>query len=585
MQHSTTTGEVLEQLKKLPPNPKAFVSYTDKGWIPLSSHEFQEEVKYLALGLAKLGVKKGDRVGLMALPSARWTVADFAIMTLGAVSVPLFANISEDNFLFQIKQSEISTIFIGGEEQWKRCHEFKELFKHLLSLEYEYPPLGSLAYAEFLSQGKAYEKEHPGLFEKALRELSPDDLATIIYTSGSTGVPKGVEHTHRSMTALLSTTIFDWQRETDKYLSFLPLAHVFARSLNMILASWGVSIYYFNDVKNLGIAFEQVKPTLMIVVPRLLEKLYAKMEKKIGGLSGLKGMLAQWAFRLAHKKSTHFTSQLFHPLAELILYKKLRQSMGGALRVAISGGAPLNPSLYEFFLNLGVPLYEGWGLTETCPVTVNRVGKTKVGTVGLPIEKMSVKISPLGELLVKGEMMMRGYYKAPDLTREAFDSEGWLLTGDKGTIDAEGFVKIEGRLKELVKTSTGEMIAPVPIEQALCQHPLIDLAVVIAQNRKSASCLLVPDYEELKTWKKAHGLAQLEDQEVLKHVLFKKDIEEAITQINERLNHWEKIRDYRFVPHPFTIEGGELTPSMKVRRGFVENKYKELIESIYTEVE
>lgn len=574
MQELQTIGQVLQFIEKHYANPRALAWHNGK-WHYLSTREFIKQVKQVAWALVSLGIQRGDRVGIVALPSARWTIADLAIMSIGAVSVPLFANISEDNFQFEINQCQLKTVFVGGADQWERCQAHKHLFQNIISLD-DTSPQGTIGYADLLQKGGS----QPNQFQELLKSLKPDDLATIIYTSGSTGMPKGAAHTHYSICSLLNNDQFVWNWQNDSYLSFLPLAHVFARMLNLIMITWGVSIYYYNDVKNLGPVSQEVKPTVLVVVPRLLEKMYAKMSAKVNSEITLKRKIGLWAFNLANQeKPSHFQKLI----AEQLVYKKLRNALGGNLRVVFSGGSALNPSLYRFFLNAGFPIFEGWGLTETCPVSVNLIGKVKIGTVGPVLPGLQVKTDENGELLVKGKMLMSGYYQNPELTNEVLDKEGWFHTGDKGSIDQEGYISILGRLKELVKTSTGEMIAPIPIEQALTRAPFIDTAVVVAENRKFVSCLIVPDFDALNLMKEKQGLKQMSDVEFLKQKNISEKMEQLLEQVNAHLNHWEKIRSYRFIPQPLSIETGELTPSMKVRREAVEKKYKDLIDTMYQE--
>ncbi|MFV0341156.1 MAG: AMP-dependent synthetase/ligase, partial [Parachlamydiaceae bacterium] len=426
-------------------------------------------------------------------------------------------------------------------------------------------------------------EKNPQFFAEHIKKVKSSDVATIIYTSGSTGVPKGAVHTHHSIFSLLNCPIFNWDSNNDSFLSFLPLAHVFARVLNFIMLSWGISIYYFNDIKKIASICQEVKPSVMVVVPRLLEKMYTKMTEKVESGSGIKKWIGMAAFRAANEDHPSFTQKLFKPVYEKLVYKKLREALGGRLRIVFSGGAALNPHLYRFYLNVGFPFFEGWGLTESCPITVNRIEKIVIGTVGCAIPGMRVKTSPEGELLVKGEMMMSEYYKNEQMTRETFDSEGWLKTGDKGSIGEDGYVKILGRFKELLKTSTGEMIAPVPIEQALSKASFIDTALVIGDNKKFTACLLVPDFEVLQKMKETAQMTHLSDEEFLRGTYIRNEMQTLLEKINSRLNRWEQIQDYRFITQPLQIEKGELTPSMKVKKESVMNHYQDLVDSIYSE--
>lgn len=570
-----TVGEVLHYIEKNHDNPKALATYENGKWIALSTQEFLEQVKYAALGLIALGVKRGEKIGVLAIPCARWTIADYAIMAIGAVSVPIFANISTEHFVFEVTQPNISKLFVFGEDQWKLALAHQERFELIMSLDGYSGNEKTLNYTALMEKGKDYEKSHPGYYQELLNSLKPTDLATIIYTSGSTGVPKGAMHTHRSISSLLPVDCFKWDGKKDTFLSFLPLAHVFARILNLIMIAWGVSVYYYNDIKTLGDACRDVKPTLMIVVPRILEKMYAKMWAKVQEGSFLKRMIGTYAFKLAHRDKKSFLT----PLMDILVYKHLREALGGKLRVVVSGGAALNPRLCNFFLNTGFPIYEGWGLTESCPVTVNQIGKVKIGTIGPPLPGMLVRVGEGGELLVSGEMLMKGYFGGVE--QQAIDQDGWFHTGDKGTIDQEGYVTLIGRLKELFKTSTGEMVAPVPIEQALTKASWVETPMVIADNRKFVSCLIFPNFDALQKLKEKAKMGQMDDETFVQSDAMKGEIAKLLDSVNSNLNEWEQIRECRIVPYHLSIETGELTPSMKLKREVVEIKFKDLIDSIY----
>lgn len=582
MKQLFTIGEVLELIEEQYHNPKALVTFKNGIWQAISTEEFISQVKYAAFALQKLGIKKGDKVGIIALPSAEWTIVDYAIMASGAISVPLFANISEENFRFEVEQTGLKTVFVGGLEQWERSEKDSDLFDHIIGLEAHHENPKEIAYSHFLEMGKEHEKTlEKDAFHKMLQTIKPSDIATIIYTSGSTGIPKGAVHTHHSLASLLNTPIFNWDSEKDTYLNFLPVAHVFARVLNLIMTTWGISCYYYNDIKNLPPAFAEVKPSVMVVVPRLLEKMYSKMTAKVDSSSGIKKMIGTLAFKIANAKTPSLFQRLMKPLMDKLVYSTLRNALGGNLRIVFCGGAPLNPRLYHFFLNAGFPIYEGWGLTEACPICVNRPGNIKIGSVGLPVDGMHVKLGGDGELLTRGEMMMSSYYKNESETKKTIDSDGWLHTGDKGSIDESGHVTIIGRLKELYKSSTGEWIAPVPIEQALAKASFIESAMVVAENRKFASVLIIPEFEVLHQMKEKQNAEALTDEEFLNSAYMRSEIKKILNSVNQTLDEWSQIKDFRFIPSPLSIEAGELTPSLKIKREAVANKYKTLIDSIY----
>lgn len=563
-------------------NPKLLAYQTDNGFEPVSSREVLDSIKYFALGLRQLGIKKGDMIGILAGSSPRWTIADLAIAISGAVSVPLFANISHENYEFEMRQTEMKYLIVAGKEQWEMYEKHKELIETTINLYDEEVRHETHRFSEIIEQGKALEAKQPQLFEEMLNAVGPNDLVSIVYTSGSTGIPKGAMLTQRNLLAHCHFDPFTFDREKDLYLNILPLAHIFGRTVNYIVLAKGISTYYLRDIKTVGKVCKELQPTMSVLVPRLLEKIYAKMLANVQNAGFLKRTLGQWAFDLANNEDDNgLYKQLMHPIADKIVYSALREALGGKFRVILTGGAALNPHLYHFFIDIGLPIYEGWGMTEACPVGLNLPGHLKIGSVGKNLQGMEVKISHEGEILVKGPCKMLGYYKNPEATKRAIDSEGWLHTGDKGRIDDEGFVYIIGRMKELFKLSTGKFIAPVPIEQILTKAPLIDMAMVVAEGRSFATALLFPDHEVLYALKKAHGREEALDQEFLGSDFVRQEMKRLLEDLNKHVNHWEEVRDYRFITQTPTIETGELTPTMKLRRDFVALKYKDVIESMY----
>lgn len=582
MQSIKSIAELIRLAEKKDPQIKALYDKINGKWVYTTQEEWLKQLKAISLWLHKLGVKKGDNIGILAQPSARWTIVDLACMSIGAVTVPLFGNVSSENFQFETEQAGIKIIFVSGEQEWIMWDDFKTHFTTTIALDEAPRSASVVTYEEALEKGEDLFDQNPEAFNQLLTQIRPDDIATIIYTSGSTGVPKGVMLTHQNLVAITHVDPMQWNPEKDRYLSILPLAHVFGRSLNFIMIHWGIPVYYFNQLKEVGIACQEIHPTIVALVPRLLEKIYAKMVDKVNNAGFLKRTIGQWAFNLANDEDDEgLYKTLMHPLADKIVYSHLREALGGELRVVISGGAPLNPHLCHFFIEIGMPIYEGFGMTEASITTCNDPKMRKIGTVGTPIEGMQVKISDEQELLIKGPIVLKGYYKMPEATQKTFTEDGWLKTGDKAHIDSEGFVTIVGRVKELIKSSVGEWIAPVPIEQQLARAPIVDMAMVVAYKRKFASCLLFPDFEVLGTLKKAQGQESMSDEEFLNSEYIQREMRQTIEQINQHLNHWEQIRDFRFIPRPPTIETGELTPSMKIRREVVSEKYKELIDSMY----
>lgn len=582
MKAFNTVVEVQRYVESHYSNPEAFNYQTDTGWDRISTELFSKQVKHIALGLRNLGVKKGDRVGIFANSSTRWTIADLAISMIGAVSVSLFSNLSHENFEFEVTQTELRHVFVAGEEQWDLLLKYGHLFQTMISLYDQGENRAAFRFEELLEQGRSLDERDPELYERLRDSITPDDLASIVYTSGSTGFPKGVMLTHYNLAGMLAIDPYSWDKDRDSYLSLLPIAHIFARTINLLMVAWGVKIYYLRDITTVAAVCQEIHPTVIIVVPRVLEKIYAKMLFKIQQSSGIKKAIGLWAFRLANSAGDRLYYKLMKPIADKLVYAKLREALGGKLRIVISGGAALNPRLHQFYLNIGVPLYEGWGLTEAATVSCSPMGHIKIGTVGKPFELMRVKIGPNDELLVQGPLVMKGYYKNEEATAQAF-YEGWLRTGDQGEIDQEGYITIKGRIKELYKTSTGEYIAPVPIEQLLMKNHLVDMAMVVADTRKFASCLIFVNHEELERMKHLNQSEKLSDEAFVEGKAFRKEIDELINETNKHLSHWEEIHAYRVILNPPTIEGGELTPTMKIRRNVVEQKYQNLIESMYLE--
>lgn len=579
-------ADLYKVLKSQENSPDLLGYQTENGFVALSTEEVLSKIKYLTLGLRQLGIKKGDMVGILAGSSPMWTIADIAIMLCQAVSVPLFYNISHENYEFEMRQTEMRVLFVAGKEQWEMYERHKDLIDIVINLYDENVSHEAHRMKEILELGKAVEEKNPELFDKCLELVKPDDLASIVYTSGSTGIPKGVMLSQQNLVALAHIDPFGFDVENDLYLNILPLAHIFGRTVNYIVLQKGVSIYYLRDIKTVGQVCKELHPTMIVLVPRLLEKIYAKMVSKVQHEGFLKKTIGQWAFDLANNEDdASLYKRLMHPLADKVVYSALREALGGKLRIVLSGGARLNPHLYHFYLDIGVPLYEGSGMTESCPITLNLPGRIKIGTVGPCLDCMEVKISPEGEILIKGPNKMLGYYKNPEATKKAIDEEGWLHSGDKGSIDEDGYVTIIGRMKELFKLSTGKFIAPIPIEQNLTKAPFIDMGMVIAEGRSFATCLLFPDMEVLHSLKAAHNEGSLSDEEFLSGAFVKQEMTRLLDDLNSHLNHWEQIRDYRFATASPSIETGELTPTMKLRRDFVEKKYNHLIESMYEKAE
>jgi long-chain acyl-CoA synthetase len=578
-----TLPQMLMDVQHSYSHSKAFNYKRNGHWVPLSTSAFIDQVQRFCLGLITLGLKPGRGFAIIAPSSPHWLIADFASQINRAITVPLFPNVSPENFLFQIKDSNCDFLLI---------HKFSELephiknqlhlFKKVICLEGIHPE-NAISYNEVLRLGDQNADANPELFAQMVASVKPEDLATIIYTSGSTGVPKGVELTHSNLISQIKGTKirFPVFANSDKALSCLPLAHIFERMVTYYFIYCGVRVWYADDVKKLGPILKDIQPTVVTLVPRIFEKLHAKLTGSLDEKKGISKILLKLAIQKA-SSPTQDSGLLFNLLDRLV-YNKMRAALGSNLRLIISGGSKLNPEIGNFLVKVGFPIFEGYGLTEASPViAANYPGNSKMGTVGKVFPYVQVKISESGEILAKGPGIMRGYHNAPRESASAFTDDGWLRTGDLGSMDNEGYLTITGRIKEFFKTSTGKYVTPVPIEQKLTQHPLIDVAMVIAENRSYVSCILFPDFANLQAQKQKRNLALISDSEFLQSAGVHKEIENHIQAVNSHLNQWEQIRNFYLSTRPASTETGELTPTLKIRRQQVEEQFKNVIDDFYS---
>ena len=565
-------------IKELPKNDSFLNHIESTQWKVFSKTEFLTTVRYLTLAFEAEGWR-GKQIALAISPSVYWVIIDYALMLSGAVSVPLFTNISNKNLRFQIDDADLHKVFTQTDEQENIIKEADSSIE-CIDIDSTDPHRKSLA--SFIQDGREIDKKTPTTFDKILSKIHPDDLVTIVYTSGTSGLPKGVELTHFNLISqIIDTTIkYKFDANTDKSLSFLPLAHIFERMVMHFYLSTGMSIYFADDVKNVGKLLRDVQPTIMTVVPRLLEKVCFKMHKKAMEGNPAKKLIAMIAFHRSHQKEPYSPNSWLDNLLDKLVYRKFRASLGGNIRMMISGGAPLSSDLYRFFLNIGIPLYQGYGLTESSPVIcANAPGENKVGTCGKHFVHTEVKIDKDGELLARGPGIMKGYHNNPTLTQKVIDSGGWLHTGDLATIDDENYITITGRIKDLSKTSTGEYISTEYIEHLLMMSGWFDHVLVVGNNRPFVVALLMTGEGAVDEFAKKHGFK--DNEEAVQSEQFQKIIKELISRIDKKLNHWEKIRNFHLITQKLTIQNGELTPSMKLARELVENRFKDEIENMY----
>lgn len=552
-------------------------------WIPLSHGDLRRTVEHLSLGLVEEGVRPGDRVGLIAPSSPLWVAVDLAIQCAGAVTVPLFKRISAESFSHEVRDSGMRYLFVGNPDEMPMAFEHARDKATLVTFWYS----GRHELFEgLLARGREKSLGEPGLFESLCRRASPSDLATIIYTSGSTGLPKGVELTQENIVSQVqaSALVFDRQ-ETDVCLSVLPPEHIFERMLLYFYMSQGAPVYFVDDPKRLVEHMKEVRPTVIAVVPRILEKVAAGFRHGVQETRGVKGLIARAAVARAMRKDDATAGGPLDRFFDAAVYQRMRQALGGRLRRVISGAARLPPDVAAFLINVGVPVYEGYGLTEASPViTVNVEGKRKVGTVGPAFPGVEIRIAGDGEILARGPNVMRGYHNSAQATAAVVDGEGWLHTGDLGSLDEDGFLTVTGRKKEMFKKSTGEYVPPGPIEEALGNIPYMDSAMIVADGRTCVVALLFPDPQKLAAFKQSVGLANLSDAQFLKSDFLRAFTQEKINGINAHLHHTERVERFAILDHPAGLESGELTPTLKIRRFAVEQKYAQTIEEMYRSI-
>jgi len=580
--------ELTENFKK----PDLLLFKKDGVYRGLSTNEVRQEVERIALGLKGLGVSAGDKVILLAENGPWWAMMDFAILSLGAVTVPIYTSLVPEQIAYIINDSDAKVVVISDRNLWQKTAAVKKglsKVERFISFEAE-PAPGVLSLDSVKAEGEKARGSNPRLFEATARAVKPEDVASIIYTSGTTGIPKGVMLSHANFVSnvetLASIIPFD-ARDID--LSFLPLSHVLERLVTFAFMSRGVSMAYAESIETVAENLQEVRPSIMVSVPRLFEKIYARVMDTILAGSSLKKKIFFWALNVGktagelrlRKQPLPSSLRRRRAIAHKLVFSKILEKTGGRIRFFVSGGAPLSKDIAEFFHALGIIVLEGYGLTESSPViAVNTFDDLKFGTVGKPIPGVEVRIAPDGEILVRGPNIMKGYYKRAEETREALEG-GWLHTGDIGYLDNEGFLAITDRKKDLIVTSGGKNVAPQPIENALKQNPYIANAVVIGGSRKFISALIVPDFERLEEYAKAEGVSSVSRRDLIQNESVVRFLLAEVDRSTPNLAPYEKVKRIAVLERDFEIEKDEITPTLKVKRNIVEEKYKELIDSLY----
>lgn len=594
MNYGTLPSRFLNAIDKLP-SPRAQMFRRDGRWEAISSQQFLLRVAGLSTAFVELGVKPGDRVGLFSANRPEWHTADFAITGAGGVTVPVYFNESAERMTYLLKHCGAKAVFVAGPAQLRK----------LLNVRKELPELEQIVVADvepdIPTECLRYETLIAGVgaadvssYRLRVSNVLPGQLASLIYTSGTTGEPKGVMLSHNNFCSNVNGVGQDFQinPSEDIALSFLPLAHVYGRTVDYIYIFQGAPLAYVESMDAVAQALLEVRPTVTAAVPRVFEKIYARLVEQGSKNTGIKRKMFKWAMKVT-KEATPWRAtgaqaspalKLRWKAADVLVYKKIRLGLGGRLRLICSGGAPLSKDLAEFFWTVGIPIYQGYGLTETSPIVSNNYPENRFGSSGKPITDVQVRIAEDGEILVKGPCVMQGYYKDPEATREVLTEDGWFSTGDIGYVDKDSYLYITDRKKDLIKTAAGKFVAPQPIENALKTSPYILNAMVIGDKRKFIVALIVPNPATVSAKMAEQGIRFSSNAVMVLHPAVRALIDAEVKRLTVHLAQYESIKRFALLPEDFTFDNGSLTFTLKLKRRVVEEQYRDIIESLYADV-
>jgi len=577
------------------PSPRAQMFRGPNSWQSIPSQEFLRRVAGLANAFVELGVKTGDRVGLFAPNCPEWHTADLAISGSGGVTVPIYFNESPDRMAYILNHSGAQILFISGGKQLQRFLSARDLLKDVQQVIVA--DAGDDLPEDFLRYETLIAATGPSeiaAYRLCAAKVLSSQLATIIYTSGTTGEPKGVMLTHANFCSNIVDSCAELQLhpESDLAVSFLPLAHVYGRMLDYLYIFNGCPIAYVDVVENVAQALLEVRPTVLAAVPRFFEKIYARLMEQGSKNTGAKRKIFDFAMQTAREaapwrcgeKSVGLAVRLKWALADKLVYSKIRAGTGGKLRVILSGGAPLSKDLAEFFWAIGIPIYQGYGLTETSPVLTSNYPHNRVGSSGRPIRNVQIRMAEDGEVLAKGPCVMQGYFKSPESTRDVISEDGWFKTGDIGYLDRDGYLFITDRKKDLLKTAAGKFVAPQPIENTLKTSPYILNAMVVGDQRKFVVALIVPNHVTVASRLAEEGMSFSSNAELAANPRAYALIEHEVTRLTTHLATYETIKRFALLANDFSFDGGSLTFTMKLKRRVVETQYHELIDKLYSDV-
>ena len=571
----------------------------EKQYRGISFTQCRRRVELFALGLASLGVKKNDTVAIISENRPEWVVADMGIVALGAVDVPIYPTLTPPQIAYILNDAGVSIVIVSNALQLGKILKIESevgTLRRIIVMNEKLDQRNdrTITFSEVLSIGEEFEKLNRSFYRETAARVTPEDLLTIIYTSGTTGNPKGVMLTHHNLCSNMKAAADTIPlNDADTLLSFLPLCHSFERMAGYYTAmACGATVAYAESTETVSDNLLEIQPTVVTTVPRLFERIYTRITKQIDNSPPARQKIFRWAVSVGKEFSEEKQKGTVSPvlrlqqaLADRLVFSKLKQRTGGRIRFFVSGGAALSRELGEFFEAVGISIIEGYGLTETSPVlAVNRVDDYKFGTVGKSMPGVELKIADDGEILAKGPNVMRGYFNNPEATAEVIDKEGWFHTGDVGMFDPQGHLMITDRKKHLFVSSGGKNIAPQPIESLFLQSKYIDQFVLIGDGRKFLTALIVPEFDILKSHARSEGIPFSRDGELTQQEEIKKLFEKEIQRIQKDLPTYERVRRFELLPEQLTVENGEITPTLKVRRKVVEKKFSDLIERMYQNV-
>ena len=573
-------------------NPSAVLwESASSQWEPISSDQIYQRVRVVAQMLCRWGVQKGDRVAIISENRWEWAITDFAVLAIGGVDVPIYPTLTAEQIAELLQDSNARVAFVSTQKQLEKLEAVRARtpLERIVIMDSVSPPASAMPFSELIAGADERGSERDLEFQALARSVEPADLATLIYTSGTTGEPKGVMLTHGNIAANQNTAAREFTfGPNDACISFLPLSHITARALDYIMYGRGAQVIYCPQFDRLPYAMKEVRPTVFVGVPRVYEKIRQEVERR-SALSSVKKWLLGRAVKLgaAHVDTVYGGRKPSSPLWKLankLVYSKVQQAFGGRVRVLISGGAPLGVDTARWFASVGIAVWEGYGLTETSPViALNSLPNHRLGSVGKPVPNVELKFAADGELLVRGPFIFKGYWHKPQANAECFDAEGWFHTGDIAHLDNDGFLYITDRKKELLKTSGGKLVAPQPLENKLKVNILVGQVAVIGDKHKFISALISPNFAALQEWAREHGLGDATRKQLVADQNVQALYAEIVRDVNANLASFEAVKRFRLVPDEWTQDSGELTPSMKLKRRVITERYAAVVSEIYAD--